>query len=105
MGHTGMQRTRDPRVGWSRMGKILEQERTVHDHRVRFLQAGAGPPIVLIHGITSSADTWVPAMTAAAGGRTLIAPAADGIDDAPRGCAMLAAGGAPCVGTARSAHA
>ena len=56
------------------MGKILEQERTVHGHRVRFLQAGAGPPIVLIHGITSSADTWVPAMAAAAGDRTLIAP-------------------------------
>ena len=56
------------------MAKILERERTVHGHRVRFLQAGAGPPIVLIHGITSSADTWVPAMAAAAGDRTLIAP-------------------------------
>jgi len=56
------------------MAKILERERTVHGHRVRFLEAGAGPPIVLIHGITSSADTWRPALTAAAHDRTLIAP-------------------------------
>jgi len=56
------------------MAKILERERTVHGHRVRFLEAGAGPPIVLIHGITSSADTWRPALTAAADDRTLIAP-------------------------------
>ena len=46
------------------MAKILEQERTLHGHRVRYLHAGAGPPIVLIHGITSSADTWAPAMAA-----------------------------------------
>jgi len=75
------------------MAKILERERTVHGHRVRFLQAGAGPPIVLIHGITSSTDTWVPAMAAAAGDRTLIAPDLLGHGDSatPRGDYSLGA--------------
>jgi pimeloyl-ACP methyl ester carboxylesterase len=57
-----------------RMPEITEQERVLHGHRVRFLQAGSGPPVVLIHGITSSADTWAPAMAAASDGHTLIAP-------------------------------
>lgn len=56
------------------MAAITEQERTLHGHRVRFLEAGTGPVVLLIHGITSSADTWAPAMEAAADGRTLIAP-------------------------------
>jgi len=56
------------------MPEITEQERTLHGHRVRYLQAGTGPVVVLIHGITSSADTWAAAMAAAPDGRTLIAP-------------------------------
>jgi pimeloyl-ACP methyl ester carboxylesterase len=56
------------------MPEITEQERTLHGHRVRYLQAGTGPAVVLIHGITSSADTWAAAMAAAPDGWTLIAP-------------------------------
>src|ERR687894_1127445 len=56
------------------MPEIAELERTLHGHRVRYLQAGDGPPVVLVHGITSSADTWRPAMAAADDGHTLIAP-------------------------------
>jgi pimeloyl-ACP methyl ester carboxylesterase len=34
------------------------QEITLHGHRVAFRMAGSGPPIILIHGITSSSATW-----------------------------------------------
>jgi pimeloyl-ACP methyl ester carboxylesterase len=51
-----------------------EHELSLHGHRVRYLMAGDGPPVVLIHGITSSADTWRPAMRMLAGGHTVIAP-------------------------------
>ena len=30
----------------------------LHGHPVAYHQAGAGPAIVLIHGITSSSRTW-----------------------------------------------
>jgi len=31
---------------------------TVHGHRLRFVRAGAGPPVVLVHGFASSLYTW-----------------------------------------------
>jgi pimeloyl-ACP methyl ester carboxylesterase len=34
------------------------QETTIHGHRVAYRLAGSGPPIVLIHGITSSSQVW-----------------------------------------------
>jgi pimeloyl-ACP methyl ester carboxylesterase len=34
------------------------QETTIHGHRVAYRLAGSGPPIVLIHGITSSSVVW-----------------------------------------------
>jgi pimeloyl-ACP methyl ester carboxylesterase len=34
------------------------QETTIHGHRVAYRLAGSGPPIVLIHGITSSSMVW-----------------------------------------------
>jgi len=34
------------------------QETTIHGHRVAYRLAGSGPPIVLIHGITSSSAGW-----------------------------------------------
>ena len=40
--------------------EIGEFELTLHGHRVRYLQAGDGPVLAFIHGITSSADTWLP---------------------------------------------
>ncbi len=34
------------------------RETTIHGHRVAYRLAGSGPPIVLIHGITSSSVVW-----------------------------------------------
>jgi pimeloyl-ACP methyl ester carboxylesterase len=34
------------------------QETTIHGHRVAYRLAGSGPPVVLIHGITSSSVVW-----------------------------------------------
>jgi pimeloyl-ACP methyl ester carboxylesterase len=34
------------------------QHTTLHGHRVAYRQAGSGPVIVLVHGITSSSATW-----------------------------------------------
>jgi pimeloyl-ACP methyl ester carboxylesterase len=56
------------------MPEIAELELTLHGHRVRYLTAGSGPPLVLVHGITSSADTWADAMRGLAREHTVIAP-------------------------------
>jgi len=53
--------------------EIGEYELVLHGHRVRYLQAGSGPPLALIHGITSSADTWKPAMAGLCRDHTVIA--------------------------------
>ena len=53
--------------------EIGEFELTLHGHRVRYLQAGDGPVLAFIHGITSSADTWLPAMAGLCRGHTVIA--------------------------------
>jgi pimeloyl-ACP methyl ester carboxylesterase len=75
------------------MPKTGEHELVMHGHRVRYLMAGSGPPVVLIHGITSSADTWRPAMEALAGEHTVIAPdlLGHGASAKPRGDYSLGA--------------
>jgi pimeloyl-ACP methyl ester carboxylesterase len=55
------------------MPEIGEFELTLHGHRVRYLQAGDGPVLAFIHGITSSADTWLPAMAGLCREHTVIA--------------------------------
>jgi pimeloyl-ACP methyl ester carboxylesterase len=73
--------------------KTGEHELTLHGNRVRYLTAGSGPAVVLIHGITSSADTWRPAMEALAGEHTVIAPdlLGHGASAKPRGDYSLGA--------------
>jgi pimeloyl-ACP methyl ester carboxylesterase len=73
--------------------KTGEHELTLHGNRVRYLTAGSGPAVVLIHGITSSADTWQPAMEALAGEHTVIAPdlLGHGASAKPRGDYSLGA--------------
>jgi pimeloyl-ACP methyl ester carboxylesterase len=75
------------------MPKIGEHELTLHGHRVRYLSGGSGPPVVLIHGITSSADTWAPAMSSLAREHTVIAPdlLGHGASAKPRGDYSLGA--------------
>jgi pimeloyl-ACP methyl ester carboxylesterase len=47
---------------------------TLHGHRVAYRQAGSGPVIVLVHGITSSSETWLRVMPYLARRFTVIAP-------------------------------
>jgi pimeloyl-ACP methyl ester carboxylesterase len=75
------------------MPEIAELELTLHGHRVRYLTAGSGPPLVLVHGITSSADTWADAMRGLARDHTVIAPdlLGHGASAKPRGDYSLGA--------------
>jgi pimeloyl-ACP methyl ester carboxylesterase len=50
------------------------QEMTLHGHRVAYRMAGEGPPIILIHGITSSSANWRRVAPLLARHHTLIAP-------------------------------
>jgi pimeloyl-ACP methyl ester carboxylesterase len=50
------------------------RETTLHGHRVAYRLIGSGPPIVLIHGITSSSATWEPVARALAESHTVLAP-------------------------------
>jgi pimeloyl-ACP methyl ester carboxylesterase len=53
---------------------LAERDVTLHGHRVRYLQAGRGPVVVLVHGITSSAECWRPAIERLSRHYTVIAP-------------------------------
>ncbi|HEX8054885.1 MAG TPA: alpha/beta fold hydrolase [Thermoleophilaceae bacterium] len=50
------------------------EEITLHGHRVSYRQAGWGPVIVLIHGITGSSDTWLDVIDELAEDHTVVAP-------------------------------
>jgi pimeloyl-ACP methyl ester carboxylesterase len=53
----------------------MEREEIVlHGHSVSYRQAGWGPVIVLIHGITGSSDTWVDIIEELAEDHTVVAP-------------------------------
>jgi pimeloyl-ACP methyl ester carboxylesterase len=75
------------------MPEIDEHEFTLHGHRVRYLSAGSGPAVLLIHGITSSADTWAGAISGLARKHTVIAPdlLGHGASAKPRGDYSLGA--------------
>src|SRR4029079_10721978 len=49
-------------------------EVSLHGHRVSMRHGGEGPPIVLIHGITGSAEQWTPVMESLASDYTVLAP-------------------------------
>jgi len=50
------------------------RELTLHGHRLAYRQAGSGPVLVLIHGITSDSDTWRRVMPYLARRFTVLAP-------------------------------
>jgi pimeloyl-ACP methyl ester carboxylesterase len=50
------------------------QETMIHGHRVAYRLAGSGPPIVLIHGITSSSMVWEGVGPQLARHHTVLAP-------------------------------
>src|SRR5882762_5390475 len=69
------------------------RELMLHGHRVAYRQAGAGPVVVLIHGITSDSTTWRRVLPYLARRFTVIAPdlAGHGGSDKPKGDYSLGA--------------
>jgi pimeloyl-ACP methyl ester carboxylesterase len=65
----------------------------LHGDRIAYRLAGSGPPLVLIHGITSSSATWVRVIPSLARNFTVIAPdlIGHGDSDKPRGDYSLGA--------------
>jgi pimeloyl-ACP methyl ester carboxylesterase len=53
---------------------MQREEITLHGHRVSYRQAGWGPVVVLIHGITGSSDTWLDVIEELAVDHTVVAP-------------------------------
>jgi pimeloyl-ACP methyl ester carboxylesterase len=66
---------------------------TLHGQPVTYLEAGDGPPLVLVHGITSNALTWQRVLPGLAERHTVIAPDLLGHGDSakPRGDYSLGA--------------
>jgi pimeloyl-ACP methyl ester carboxylesterase len=79
-----------PRTKRSREGV---RHTTLHGHDVAYRQAGSGPVVVLVHGITSSSATWERVMPHLAERFTVIAPdlAGHGQSAKPRGDYSLGA--------------
>jgi len=50
--------------------------RTAHlaDRSVRYLEAGSGQPLILLHAFPLSADQWLPQLARPHSGRRVIAP-------------------------------
>ncbi len=74
-------------TGVAALAEAETHEIVLHGHRVLFRAAGEGPPLVLLHGITSSSETWLPVMSLLARNHRVIAPDLLGHGDSakPRG--------------------
>src|SRR3712207_5191093 len=66
---------------------LPRETRVVHGHRRAFVRAGGGPPLLLLHGIGNSAQTWAGVVARLAASHTVIAPdlLGHGSSDKPRG--------------------
>lgn len=69
------------------------REQTLHGHRIAYREAGEGPVVVLLHGITSDSTTWSRVMPYLARRYTVVAPdmLGHGESDKPRGDYSLGA--------------
>jgi pimeloyl-ACP methyl ester carboxylesterase len=47
-----------PTGGWLKAAGLEAQFETVRGHRIRYVRAGSGPAVVLLHGFASSVYTW-----------------------------------------------
>jgi len=54
--------------------RVEAEQVLLHGNRVSFLRAGQGPPLLLLHGIAGSCETWAPLIPALADDFTVIAP-------------------------------
>jgi pimeloyl-ACP methyl ester carboxylesterase len=71
----------------------VRQTRVVHGYLRAFLRAGSGPPLLLVHGIGNSSQTWAGVLQRLARQHTVIAPdlLGHGDSDKPRGDYSIAA--------------
>jgi pimeloyl-ACP methyl ester carboxylesterase len=53
---------------------LRRQEIRLHGHPVSYYETGSGPVVLLVHGITSSADAWRNVTPALAEDYTVVAP-------------------------------
>src|SRR3954454_11832446 len=69
------------------MPPLVRDSRVVHGHRRAFVLAGDGPPLLLLHGIGNSAQTWAGVIEKLAAQHTVLAPdlLGHGSSDKPRG--------------------
>jgi len=58
----------------SPLPSISVEQATLHGHQVTYRTAGAGPPLVLLHGITGNSAQWEGVMPTLAAHHTVIAP-------------------------------
>ena len=75
-------------------GQVEAEQIELHGNRVSFLRAGDGPPLLLLHGIAGSCETWAPLIPALADDFTVIAPdmLGHGSSAKPRGDYSLGGG-------------
>ncbi|MGY1723846.1 alpha/beta fold hydrolase [Blastococcus sp. SYSU DS0533] len=71
----------------------VRRSRIVHGHKRAFLLAGEGPPLLLLHGIGNTCQTWAGVIDRLAEAHTVIAPdlLGHGDSDKPRGDYSIAA--------------
>ncbi len=50
------------------------QQAEIHGHRVSYLAAGEGPPVILIHGVTGTCDQWAPVLPLLSARCRVVAP-------------------------------
>jgi len=75
------------------MPPLVRDSRVVHGHRRAFVLTGNGPPLLLLHGIGNSAQTWAGVIEKLAQHHTVLAPdlLGHGWSDKPRGDYSIAA--------------
>jgi abhydrolase domain-containing protein 6 len=62
----------------------VEHDVQVGEHRVRYLEAGRGEPLVLVHGFTGSKENWLPLIRLLAPRYRVIAPDLPGWGESTR---------------------
>jgi pimeloyl-ACP methyl ester carboxylesterase len=74
-------------------GSIAVESLDIHGQRIVYRRAGAGPVVLLLHGIAGSSATWEPVMRRLAGTCTVVAPdfIGHGASDKPLGDYSLGA--------------
>jgi abhydrolase domain-containing protein 6 len=70
------------RLRW--LAGAVEHDVQVGEHRVRYLEAGNGAPLVLVHGFTGSKENWLPLMRLLKGRYRVIAPDLPGWGESER---------------------